>query len=85
MSGISQTDATLMLLYSRPDGITAMDALDSFGCFRLAARIVELRARGHNIQAVPVTVGHKRIVRYKLIRPPAGSWAPGELMEAYGK
>jgi len=29
--------------------ITPMDALELFGCFRLAARVYDLRNEGHNI------------------------------------
>lgn len=31
--------------------LTALDALQMFGCFRLAARIWELRGQGYDIQA----------------------------------
>ena len=30
--------------------ITPLDALEKFGCFRLAARINDLRAKKHNIE-----------------------------------
>lgn len=34
----------------RGRSITALDALQQFGCFRLAARIAELRQMGHEIE-----------------------------------
>lgn len=66
---ISQTDAILALLQSRPFGITPMDALDEVGCFRLAARISELRAAGHVIATYPETYRGKTVARYCLIPP----------------
>jgi hypothetical protein len=47
--------------------LTAMDALNLFGCFRLAARVHELRAQGHHIEErVVVTPGGKRVAEYTL-------------------
>ena len=47
--------------------ITQIDALKIAGCFRLAARIFELRNQGHNIEMVPVhTDTGKYIASYKL-------------------
>jgi len=43
--------------------ITPIEALDKFGCFRLAARIIELRRDGYNI----VTEGDKNYAVYRLI------------------
>lgn len=44
---------TEVLLYLKLNGsITPLDALQEFGCFRLAARIEELRARGHEIETI---------------------------------
>ena len=44
----SQKDKILEFLeFNR--SITALDALESFGCFRLASRISELKEEGHNI------------------------------------
>ena len=47
--------------------LTAIDALDLFGCFRLAARIRELRLDGHIITSSPFrTRGGKIISEYRL-------------------
>ncbi len=47
--------------------LTQMDALKIAGCFRLAARIFDLRAQGHYIEMVPVqTDTGKYIASYKL-------------------
>jgi hypothetical protein len=45
--------------------LTALDALESFGCFRLAARIHELRREGWAIEERTVeTRGGKRVAEY---------------------
>ena len=47
--------------------ITALEALDAFGCFRLAARIHELRRDGWGIQERTVeTRGGKRVAEYSI-------------------
>ena len=48
--------------------ITAIEALENFGCFRLAARINDLRHDGHNIHTTNVDLPNgKRIARYDYI------------------
>lgn len=48
--------------------ITPLDALDWFGCFRLGARIYDLRADGHKIVRDMVEVeSGKRVASYTLI------------------
>ena len=66
---MKQTDAILALLRSRGDrGITALDALDEVGSFRLAARIADLHAEGYTITStMETTAAGKRIARYRLI------------------
>ena len=45
--------------------LTALEALEKFGCFRLAARVHELRREGHDIQERTVeTRGGKRVAEY---------------------
>jgi len=46
---LSQSDEIAIYL-NRGKKITPIDALDLFGCFRLAARIHDLRGRGMNIK-----------------------------------
>jgi len=46
--------------------ITPMEALSNYGCLRLAARISDLRERGHKIETVMVDQGKKRFARYHL-------------------
>jgi len=50
--------------------LTPMDALYKFGCFRLGARIFELREAGHNIKGELVEVdtraGKTKVAQYRL-------------------
>ena len=62
------TQAGRILAYLRAGNrLTALDALESFGCFRLAARIHELRRDGWQISERTVeTRGGKRVAEYSL-------------------
>ena len=66
---MKQTDAILALLRARGDrGITALDALEEVGSFRLAARISDLHAAGYTITStMETTANGKRIARYRLV------------------
>jgi len=46
--------------------ITPLDALKMFGCFRLSARIANLRDEGLPIVTDMVTISNKRVARYYL-------------------
>jgi hypothetical protein len=46
--------------------LTAIDALKRFGCFRLAARILDLRNDGHRITSRVEKCGDKRFASYRL-------------------
>ena len=52
--------------------ITALEALDRFGCLRLSGRIYELKKQGRTILSYPVRVGRgekaKRVSCYYAIR-----------------
>ena len=62
------TQAQSVLHHMKTIGpITALDALNDFGCFRLAARISDLRAEGHDIESNPFkTSGGATIAEYSL-------------------
>lgn len=47
-------------------GITPMEALRRFNCFRLSGRVYDLRKQGHKIKTQRVTVGKKQFARYRL-------------------
>ena len=62
----SQTDKILDYML---DGhsITPLEALNRFGCSRLAARVADIRAKGYLVYAEFITtVSGKRIKRYYL-------------------
>jgi hypothetical protein len=61
----SQSDQILEALKAG-EVLTPLDALDRFGCFRLGARIKDLKGLGHHIVNLEKT-GH--YARYKLIPP----------------
>jgi hypothetical protein len=68
----TQTEEVLALLRERPDGVTAMEALEEVGTSRLAARIADLKAAGYAITSELVQVnarnGRKaRVARYRLV------------------
>ena len=63
---MSQKNAILGYL-KRHKTITAIQALDAIGCFRLAARVQELRDSGHKIATEWVRKGEKRFARYRLV------------------
>jgi len=61
---MSQCEQILGMLKSGP--VTAMDALQKAGCFRLAARIADLRQAGHHIETETIEVNGKHIAQYTL-------------------
>ena len=48
--------------------LTTLDALTMFGCFRLSARISNLKDQGMNIITEMVEVNDKRIAKYYLAK-----------------
>jgi len=63
---MSQNDWVLAALKQGP--ITAIDALKGCGCLRLAARVRDLRQRGHNIVSTIVTQDGKVFAKYTLAK-----------------
>lgn len=49
------------------ESITPLQALEKFGCMRLAARIANLRDDGHVIATEKVTHNGKTFARYRLV------------------
>jgi len=47
--------------------ITPLEALDKFGCMRLASRINELRYEGYGINTILKSDGEKRWAEYQLL------------------
>lgn len=68
----TQTNAILRYLKTHKRGITSKDAIDLFGCTRLASVIFSLKKKGHNIEcireSVPTRYGRNvSVARYKLV------------------
>lgn len=51
---------------NRGQPITPMTALSRYGCLRLAARIAELKQRGHDIRTHMVRRGSKVFAAYRM-------------------
>ncbi len=61
----SQTEWILTRLKHGP--VTAIDALDGCGCFRLAARINDLRQAGYDIETKTLELANgKHVAQYHL-------------------
>lgn len=65
MSIESQNKAVLAHL-EQGKTITSIEALNLYGCFRLGARIHNLRESGYNIKTNMVKQGEKRFAEYSL-------------------
>ena len=68
MQGHSQA-ADILRYLKRRGSITPAEAIEHMGCFRLAARIYELRCDGYNIVTVP-----------QATRKPGGQYAEYRLL-----
>ncbi|NTE96722.1 helix-turn-helix domain-containing protein [Agrobacterium tumefaciens] len=79
------TQAKLILKWLQSGNrITPTQALNKFGCFRLGARIYDLRRDGHNIMRDIVTVttrggGIARVAEYFIPEPPGRQPLPGQI------
>ena len=49
---------------TKGNSLTAMDALEQYDCFRLSARINDLRNEGMNIKTYIMQINNKRIAKY---------------------
>lgn len=62
----SQTDKILSFLLAG-NAITPLESLERFGCFRLGARIWEIKKRGHEIETRMVSVkSGVRVAEYRI-------------------
>ena len=75
---MTQTAQILALLRANGErGLTAIEALREANCFRLAARIADLKAEGYEITSTMETTDTgKRIARYRIVERP--SWSAGD-------
>lgn len=67
MAKKTQNEQILTYL-SKGKGLTPIDALNKFGCFRLAARISDLRTQGYTIWTNTVTKNGKTFASYKMTK-----------------
>lgn len=68
LQGLSQTDQIPRDL-KKGRRLTPIDALDLYGCFRLGARIWDLKRRGFSIHSERVEVSPgKHVARYRMLR-----------------
>lgn len=77
----------LILRHIRERPITPIEALDVYGCFRLGARIWELKQRGHQIVTERWNTNGKTVARYRLAtneKRPVGEVQPGALQQQRG-
>ena len=64
---VKESQCKRIATYLNGGGIlTPMDALDMFGCFRLSARIADLRRSGYRIKTKLVTEKGKTFASYRL-------------------
>ena len=64
--GMYNTQKDNILKHLRRDTITPLDALEQYGCFRLAAVIHMLRQEGYKIRTNKITRKGKTFASYKL-------------------
>ena len=55
-----------IIKHLKKKSITPMEALQLYGCFRLAARINDLRKAGHKIETILMQDADRRYAKYKL-------------------
>ena len=68
---MTETQAAQILAHLKTGrSITPIDALNKYGCFRLGARIYDLKQDGHNIYREMIeTDSGKRVASYTLVQP----------------
>jgi len=65
MTNQSQTKQIIEHL-EQHQSITALEALNRFGCLRLAARVSDIRKEGYNVQSQRVVRNGKHVACYSL-------------------
>lgn len=61
------TQTEWVLKNAKKRWITAMDALNGCGCFRLAARVRELKDDGYHVTKISVERNGKHFAAYKIM------------------
>jgi hypothetical protein len=57
----------ILLHLKKGKKITAIEALNKFGCFRLAARIADLKRDGHEVKSKTIEENGKRFSQYFIV------------------
>ena len=65
MANLSQSNKILEHL-QKGNTLTHMEALNLFGCFRLGARVYELKRLGHDIKSRMVKANGKHFSEYRM-------------------
>ena len=78
MSDKATQNAAILAHLRTCSSITPMDALRLYSCFRLAARIKDLRDMGHDIHTMMDGDGTKKWARYHLSRAAPAYDADGQ-------
>lgn len=66
MSATTQ-NAQILDFLKQGRSLTSLEALDRFGCFRLGARVYDLKQEGHNITSTRITTeSGARVAEYRL-------------------
>lgn len=60
-------EAAILNYLRKGKKLTTLEALRRFGCFRLSARVYDLRVRGHIIVSKTIQVSGKRVAEYSLV------------------
>ena len=55
--------------FLRGEQLTPLEALNRYGCLRLAARVSDLKSDGLDIRTETVEANGKRFARYRLAEP----------------
>jgi hypothetical protein len=66
---VTKSQCAMILAYMQSGkSITGLEALKLYGCFRLPARIADLKKKGYNIEVEMIKQNGKRFASYKLIK-----------------
>lgn len=64
--GIDTQNAKILEYLNNGNTITSLEALNLFGCFRLASRISDLKKKGYAIKRQMVIRNGKRVALYSI-------------------
>ena len=67
---VGSQGARILATLRRGNSITPIEALRQYGCFRLAARIYDLRKIGFDIVTIREHSNRKQCARYRMIAEP---------------